>query len=143
MLTGSSYKMESDAQAAYAFVCRFFVPSRTADQKGIVLRRRGEIIAAVLYDECNGQNMFMHAAAEPGRRWLTRDFLHLAFHYPFCQQRVKRVTGWVEANNLASRRFVEHLGFKLEAVLKRAGKDGCDVCLYVMFREDCRHVAAS
>ena len=107
--------------------------------RGLCQLQDDEVIAAVVYDEYNGQNIFMHVAARPGRRWMTRQFLHTAFHYPFVQLGVQRITGWVEASNLDARKFDEHLGFRHEATLIKAAPDGGDVCLYVMHREWCRY----
>ena len=129
----------ADRDLSYGFVAQKLGIGRTDQQRGLVLTRDDQPIAAVVYDEYNGSNVFMHVAAEPGRRWLNRWFLHEAFKYPFVTLGVSRITGWVEANNVDARRFNEHLGFKQEAVLKHAGSDGQDVILYVMFREDCRY----
>jgi RimJ/RimL family protein N-acetyltransferase len=71
---------------------------------------------------------------------MTREYLRYCFHYPVVECGVDRVSGWVEASNEAARRFVEHLGFREEARLKGAARDGGDVILYVMWREDCRYV---
>jgi RimJ/RimL family protein N-acetyltransferase len=134
------FSVECDNEGGFEFINRFFKVYRSEWQKAIVQKRDGEIIAAVLYQDFNGSNVFVHVAAEPGKRWLTRDFLYWTMHYPFVQLGARRMTGWVEVNNFASRRFDEHVGFKEEAVLKGAGQDGQDVILYVMHREDCRHV---
>jgi RimJ/RimL family protein N-acetyltransferase len=124
----------------YEFVRRHFPVNRSESAAGIGLRSDGELIAGVLYDDYNGSNIWMHVAAKPGRRWLTRGYLYTCFAYPFIQCNCQRVTGWVEASNTDSLRFTEHLGFKQEAVLKRAAPNGDDVILYVMFREDCRFI---
>jgi RimJ/RimL family protein N-acetyltransferase len=99
------------------------------DQKGL--------IAGILYQDYNGANVSMHIAAEPGARWMTREFLWAAFHYPFEQLKCKRVTGLVADTNLVARRFDEHLGFSLEATLKDAHIEG-DLLVYVMHKKDCR-----
>lgn len=108
--------------------------------KGLGLEEDGELVAGVLYEGFNGQNVWMHVAAEPGGKWLTRAFLEICFDYPFNQMGVKRVSGYVEAKNSAARRFDEHLGFRQEAVLSGAASDGGDVILYAMRREDCRYL---
>ena len=108
--------------------------------QGLGLIKDEEMIAGVLFDDYNGSNMWMHVAAMPGRRWMTRDFLYATFAYPFLQLNLKRLSGWVEADNLDARRFDEHIGFKQEAVLKQAGRNGVDVIVYSMFKEDCRFI---
>jgi RimJ/RimL family protein N-acetyltransferase len=46
---------------------------------------------------------------------------------------------WVDATNYASLGFVTNLGFKREAVLERAGREGHDVIILRMFRRECRY----
>lgn len=118
------------------------VPSLAACEGmvGIGLRRDGELVAGVIYEGINRHNLWMHVAAEPGRRWMTRDFLFAVFAYPFKVCRVRRVSGYVEASNEEARRFDEALGFREEARLKGAASDGGDVIVYAMWREECRYV---
>lgn len=134
------YDVVSDEQAAFNFVTQFFSLHRSEGQKGIVLRRDGEVIAAALYVENNGTNCFIHLAGMPGRRWLTREFLYWCLHYPFVQVGLKRMTGWIEATNKDCIRFAEHIGFKRETTLRGAGQNGVDVHIYALHRSDCRYV---
>jgi RimJ/RimL family protein N-acetyltransferase len=108
------------------------------DMVAIGLRRDEQLVAGVIFDGFNGRNLWMHVAASPGRRWLTRNYLRACFAYPFKVCGVDRVTGYVDASNLQARRFDEHLGFEEEARLAGAASDGGDVILYVMRREQCR-----
>lgn len=134
------YSVEVDNEGGFEFINRFFKVYRSEWQKSIVQKRDGEIVAAVLYQDFNSSNVFVHLAAEPGKRWGTKEFLYWTMHYPFEQLGCKRLTGWVESDNEAAWKFDEHLGFKREAVLKGAGQHGQDVYVYVMHREDCKHV---
>ena len=134
------YEVVSDADGAYEFVCRSAPVYASSWQAGIVLKKDGVITAATLYHEYNGSNLFIHAAGTPGTNWLTREMLYWTFHYPFVQLGCRRVTAWVEANNIRSRRFTEKIGWTREARLTAAGRDGVDVLLYKMMREDCRYV---
>jgi RimJ/RimL family protein N-acetyltransferase len=122
------------------FVSGFLPLAMTSGMKGIGLERDGELVAGVVYEGFNGRNMWMHVAAQPGARWLTRAYLRTCFAYPFVQCGVDRVSGYVNASNTAARRFDEHLGFEQEAVLRGAAPDGGDVIIYVMQKEDCRYV---
>lgn len=133
------YHVIVDKDKAFEFVSDYFAYGRTDQQKGLVLTKDDVTLAAVIYDDYNGSNIFMHVAAAPGRKWLNRHFLHESFKYPFVTLGCKRITGWVEADNLDAQRFNEHLGFKREAILKSAGANGQDVYIYAMFREDCRY----
>ena len=113
----------------------------TSGMTGLGLVRDGEFVAGVIYEGFNGVNVWMHVAAEVGRKWLNREFLRYCFEYPFEELGVQRVSGAVDASNIDARRFDEHLGFKQEAVLHGAAADGGDIILYVMRREDCRFLA--
>jgi RimJ/RimL family protein N-acetyltransferase len=97
------------------------------------------VIAASGYDMWTGSNIFMHLASDGSSKWLTRHGLHEAFKYPFVTLGCKRITLWVEADNIASRYLVAHFGFTLEATLEKAGRDGVDVLIYRMFRQECRY----
>jgi RimJ/RimL family protein N-acetyltransferase len=114
--------------------------NRSPSQVGIGLEVGGDLIAGVLYDDFNKSNVWMHVAAVPGKRWLNREFLWFCFQYPFIQLGVKRASGWVEVDNMEARRFDEHLGFKAEAVLEGAGRNGQDVIIYRMWRHECRFI---
>lgn len=105
---------------------------------GIGQYKDGKIIAGVVYNLYNGPSICMHVAAEPGSRWLTRDFLFRVFAYPFIQLGCNRVTGLVRTDNMEARRFDEHLGFKQEGVIRKGASNGMDMILYGMLKEECR-----
>jgi RimJ/RimL family protein N-acetyltransferase len=109
---------------------------RSADQQGIGLERDGELVGGVMYEGFNGPNIWVHCAGVG--RWITKDLLKAAFAYPFVQLGVSNVWGWVDASNQKARRLDEHLGFTQQAVLTGAAKDGGDVIIYRMTREECR-----
>lgn len=109
---------------------------RAVDQQGIGLERDGELVGGVMYERFNGQGVWMHCAGIG--RWITKDLLRASFAYPFVQLGVSFIWGWVDASNEKARRLNEHLGFTPHAVLDRAAKDGGDVILYRMTREECR-----
>lgn len=97
----------------------------------------GVLIAGAVFVEYNGRNCFTHLAGD-GKRWLNREFLRVGFRYPFNQLGCSRISGWVEADNEAARRLNEHFGFRVEATLREAGRNGQDVLIMVMFRNECR-----
>lgn len=105
---------------------------------GIGLEEGGELVAGVVFNLYTGPSICMHVAAEPGRRWMTRDFLFRCFAYPFLQLQCNRITGLVRMDNLDAQRFDEHLGFKKEGILRKAASDGTDFILYGMLKEECR-----
>jgi len=132
-------EFDYDLPRVAAFMRRYLPGLRLAEgMVAIGLLRGGQIVAGVLYEGLNRQNVWMHVAAEPGARWLTRAYLRACFAYPFKVCGVQRVSAHVDSTNVASRRFCGHLGFVPEARLAAAAHDGGDVILYVMWRADCR-----
>jgi len=103
----------------------------------IGLERGGQIIAATIYNHYTGPNVMTSIVGEPGRRWLTRQYLGAIFRYPFLQLGVRRITALVATRNSDSRRFVEHLGFTVEGLMRHAAVDD-DLLVYGMLRQDCR-----
>lgn len=134
-----TFTVVSDPDAAYAFVTSQYDIGRTAQMKGLCQVRDGEVVAAVIYDDFNGQNVFCHIASDGSKRWMTKWYLHEIFKYPFVTLGCGRITLWIDATNIASVSFVTNLGFRREAVLEKAGKDGHDVLIFRMFRKECRY----
>lgn len=107
---------------------------------GIGLEKNGELVAGVVYHNITATNVDAHMASVGGRHWANKELLLTAFAYPFLQLGVRRMTGFVRADNADARRLDEHLGFVQEGVLRRAGGDGCDIIVYGMLREECRWI---
>ena len=128
----------SNPARVFAFVSEIMPMSPVGGMKGIGLEKDGELIAGALYEGFNGQNVWVHLAGQPGKRWMNREFLRYGFHYPFNEMGVKRISGYVNASNTEARRLNEHFGYQEEVRLKGAAPDGGDVILYVMWRENCR-----
>lgn len=132
-------RLEYDFWPVWRFVRRHLPGlAQTEGMHAIGLRRRGELVAGVVYEGFNPHNIWMHVAAEPGAHWLNRTFLRAGFAYPFRQLGCSWVRGYVDASNAAACRFNEHLGFHEEARLKEAAQDGGDVIVYAMRRSECR-----
>ena len=104
---------------------------------GIGWARAGRLVAGVAYAEWNGPNVVCHIASDGSRKWATREYLRVIFDYPFVQLGCKRITVCVGEGNADSRRFVEHLGFTLEAELAGAHPTGA-LRIYRMWRDECR-----
>ena len=131
----------SNPARVYTFVREFVPVPIVAGSQALGLEKDGELVSGVIYEGFNGHNVWMHVAAAPGKRWMTKLYLQTCFYYPFVTLGCSRVSGYVEDRNEAAKAFDEHLGFKREAVLKGAATDGGDVILYVMRREDCRFLS--
>ena len=138
-----STRIISNPARVYAYVAALTPMQMSAGMKGIGLEKDGELIAGVLYEGFNAHNVWMHVASHRPGRWLTREYLRTCFEYPFLQVGVKRASVWVEDSNTRSRDFVVRLGFVREATLRGAARDGGDVGIHVMWRDDCRFLGES
>ena len=106
---------------------------------GIGWQKNGEIVAGVAYANWNGVNVEAHIASDGTKQWLTKTFLFTMLDYPFNQLGVNRITACIGEGNKDSRRFVERLGFKLEARLEGAHPTG-DLLIFRLLRQDCRFI---
>lgn len=102
-------------------------------------QKDGELVAGVAYANWNGVNIEAHIVSDKSRRWLTREYLWTICDYPFNQVGAKRVTIVVAEGNQASRAFVEHLGFKIEARLADADPTGA-LLIYRLLKDECRWI---
>lgn len=96
----------------------------------------GVLMAGVVYTDYNGRNITA-AIHGIGKKWMTKEFLHAMFDYPFIQAGAERITATIETFNKSSHNLATRLGFTHEATLQRAGRYG-DLHVYRMFREDCK-----
>lgn len=110
-------------------------PSAFGDYNAIGVVQGERIVSGVVYTDFNGANCWMHVATEVP---LTRYLLAVGFDYPFNRLGCQRVTGWVEESNDEAVRLDKHLGFEVEFVMPRAARDGGNVLVMRMFKEDCR-----
>lgn len=129
-----------DVDSVYEYLQAKGVPIvYSAGMQGIGRLMDGELVGGVLYEGYSTSNIFMHVAGIDGR-WINRELLQAAFGYPFLQLPCKRVSAWVEDSNEKSKRLTEHIGFKREALLSGAARDGGDVIIYRMWKEECRFI---
>ena len=99
----------------------------------------GDFALVIVMSNFTRYNIDMHTAAVDGGSWATPKatirMFNAAFGYVFDQLRALRVTGLVKASNQQARRFDEHLGFRLEGVMRKAFA-GEDLCIYGFLAED-------
>ena len=122
-------------------VCEWVAP-RTGGQYygggvGIGIEKDGALIAGVIFDQCNGRSINMHVAAIPGKRWMTKEFLHLCFSYPFDQLKVNKIIISVDSANTEAYAFDKHCGFHDEHTITDAG-NLADLHILSMTRQQCR-----
>lgn len=109
--------------------------------RAIGLAEGGNLLVGIVYTDFLHPTISMHVAAVPGRRWMNRDILRIAFEYPFKACDCARVTGWVAADNEDALRFDKHLGFREEGRMRKALPGGRDLLLLGMLKEECRWIS--
>jgi RimJ/RimL family protein N-acetyltransferase len=102
----------------------------------IVRVEDGRLLGGVIYQGYTGASIRMHAAGFVPR-WVDKDMLWMAFHYPFEQLGCGKVLGFVHSTNLKALDFNRKLGFKEEARITGVFRDA-DLVIMTMRREDCR-----
>jgi hypothetical protein len=99
----------------------------------------GNLAFVVVLSNFVPRNVDMHIAGQEGAKWASpREGLKLfnrVFDYAYNELKAVRVTGLVRCKNQMARRFVEHLGFKLEGVMRQVFEDD-DLCIYGFLKED-------
>lgn len=94
-------------------------------------------LAACLFEASNGASIMLHIATNGTRRWMNREYLWFVFHFPFVQLGITKIIAPVESTNATCARFVEHIGFALEATLKECAPKG-DLLIYTMTKDQCK-----
>lgn len=105
--------------------------------QAIGLEEDGRLIAGMVVTDYNGRNAWIHLAGD-GRRWMTRYYLWACCDYLFNQLGCSRISGWVEASNEAAIALNKHLGMTIEAPLEGAARDGGDVFIMRLKKDQCR-----
>lgn len=94
-------------------------------------------VAVVALSNFTKRNVDLHIAARPNSKWFSADLFTSVFSYVFEKLGAARVTGLIRASNARCRKFVEHLGFKLEGTMRSAFPDD-DLCIYGFLAEEYR-----
>lgn len=98
----------------------------------------GLLIGVVGYNGFNGNVCMMHCAGDGN--WISRDFLRQAFAYPFVQLKLSYLFATVAATNHRAMKLNRHLGFEVLHRLPDGWKDGEDMILMRMRRNQCRWI---
>lgn len=98
----------------------------------------GEIRAMVGYDRWTHNSVNAHIAVDAPIA--LRSIVPAAFAYPFQQVGYGVIVAPVAADNLASMRLCQGLGFRDAYRIRDGHKRGVDLVLWEMRREACRHL---
>ncbi len=109
------------------------------DTKAIGYQTGGILRAVVYFDNHSDANVDIHISSDGSRTWCTREFLRVAFAYPFIQCRYRRVTGLIPARNEQALKFNRALGFTEEGFIRHGMPDD-DVIIMGLLREECRFI---
>ena len=94
----------------------------------------GQITSAVVFDNFNESNATCHiAVSKPNKLFL--ELLDHADKYAFELCGLRRLTGFVAETNSKALKIDKHIGFVEEGVMKKAGDDGQDVIVLVLWPE--------
>jgi RimJ/RimL family protein N-acetyltransferase len=105
-----------------------------ARSNALGLRKDGELVAGVVYENWNGRSVFCHIAIE-GR--MTPTYLAAIFDYPFNVCGVDKIVVPVSSGNSKALRLVGKMGFTEEARIHNADTNG-DIVFLTMARDSCR-----
>jgi len=115
------------------------IPRPYNPAKDVVISRvtpEGNLMGGVIYDGFTGGCIFMHQASF-SRNWLIGNMMWIVFDYPFNKLGVNKVAGTINSNNEELLDFNLRLGFKEEARIKDAYRNG-DMIVLTMDRTSCR-----
>lgn len=105
----------------------------------IGMLENGKIVGGVVYTMYTGTGIMMNVAGGY-KGWINREFLRVAFNYPFKQLGCTRVSGLIRVDNHVALDFDTRLGFKREGVIRKGDYDGTDLVLMGMLREECKWI---
>ena len=104
---------------------------------GIGYERAGQIAQGVVFTDYSGANIQIHIARSPAHPFYPA-FIAAAMDYPFRQLNCRRVTAFVAAKNLLSRRLAEKFGGVREGLMLDALDDD-HLIVYGLLRRNAQH----
>lgn len=119
---------------ALDFLSGFGIFPHRHEAIGVIFAREGVVIGAAAIDDVRERHdAMMHVA---GNGW-TRRTLSIFFGW-FFGLGFRRATVEVESSNTASIRLAEGVGFVLEGARRCGARDGSDLLVFGMLRNECR-----
>lgn len=98
----------------------------------------GKLVGVVGYNSFTGSSCQMHMAGEG--RWINKEFLFRAFHYPFLALKLPMVFGSIPSGNTRALDIDLRLGFRELIYIPGAHPDG-GLHILQMLRDECRWIA--
>jgi hypothetical protein len=106
----------------------------------------GKLSAIAAFHDQRAKNIEFSIYGVPGwsrRPKAVRAFVWMMHDWAFNKLGCMRCTCLVAKKNAKARAMAEKVGFKLEGVLRKAGEDGRDICLYGLLKEEATWVSHS
>lgn len=97
----------------------------------------GDFVCVVVMSNFTAKNIDLNIAMN-GKKMLPKETILMfneIFGFVFNKLQAIRVTGLVHAENSKSKKIIEHFGFKLEGVMRKAF-DGADMHIYGFLAEE-------
>lgn len=102
------------------------------------INENDEFVCAVVFTNFSSRNVDINIAIEKREVGSPKEaikFFNAVFGYVFDELKVARVTGLLKGKNATSKSFVEHIGFKLEGVMRKSFTDD-DLHIYGFLAEE-------
>jgi len=100
---------------------------------GLGLLRNERLVVGVVYENITVDGCVMHIYSQD-KFWFTKEFRSAAFHVPFVQWGLERVTAPVREDNDTCWRFLEKTGWVHEGTLRGSRPTR----IYGMLKSECR-----
>lgn len=107
------------------------------DARALGQERQGRLVAVVVFDAWQKNNVDVHIASDGSGRWLTREFLIRCAALPFIQCGIPRVSARIAETNAPAIAFARQMGGVEEGRQRRAGPNGEDMILFGALRHEC------
>lgn len=97
----------------------------------------GELVSGVVFNNYNDTNATCHiACSKPNKLFL--ELLDHAYLYAFQRCKLRRLTGFVDADNHKALKLDLHIGFQVEGMMREAGSEGQDQYILVLWPQNYR-----
>jgi RimJ/RimL family protein N-acetyltransferase len=119
-----------------------FNSEEVSDFDYIAFEENNKIIGAVIFNDYDGNNLFVHMALDNPKVY-QRKFIRLTFDYIFNKKNCGRVTGQCFEENKKIHKLLTSVGFKKEGVVRNiipTDNGYKDAAIFGMLKEECKWV---
>jgi RimJ/RimL family protein N-acetyltransferase len=133
-------KSPEDKEVARAFMQAHGVNISKSDDFNAIgrINAEGKLMGVVVYNGFNGMCCSMHNAGDGN--WISREFLKVAFHYPFVECDLNHIIVTVAGDNARALKLDKHLGFRVLFRIPHGWAKGVDTVILGMARHECRWI---